>query len=255
MREEKYKNIIQEYCINEEKKEIENIECEYKERLDKYINNSAYRPACKYTYSEEVEGLWFNPTNIILENGFTFYHHSPEEILEFSLDKRGDFNFLLSQMNEDIGGNILDLNEYPSPFGNEKLYMVRQNGNHRAGVFRTIGLPFATAKIEKSKSNTWLYYSRGNTDFIKKLLKLFEKLDLIKEVNKVDIGKYEVTPKSGLAIWILPGDYCESAFSMVKDIQTRIKMIENLYPDHVEKIPKTLKSMLLLICILICKNC
>lgn len=154
-------------------------------------------------------------------------------------------------MNEDIDGYILDLNEYPSPFGNEKLYMVRRNGNHRAGVFRTIGLPFATAKIEKSKSNTWLYYSRGNPYFINKLLKLFEKLDLIKEVNEVDIGMYKVTPKSGLAIWILPGKDCESAFSMVKNIQTRIKMIENLYPDHVEKIPKTLKSMLLLIYILI----
>jgi len=236
------------------KKKIENIECEYRERLDKYINNSTYRPACKYTYSEEVEGLWFNPTNIILRNGFRFYHYSPEDILEFSLEKRGDFNFLLSQMNEDVSGDILDLNEYPSPFGNEKLYMVRRNGNHRAGVFRTIGLPFATAKIEKSKSNTWLYYSKGNPYFIKKLLKLFEKLDLIKEVI-VDIGEYKVTPKSGLAIWILPGNHCESAFSMVKDIQTRIKMIENLYPDHVEKIPKTLKSKLLLISILICKNC
>ena len=242
-----YKKKIKEYCINEGEKKTEDIKCKYKERLDKYIKDSVYEPACIYTNSEEVEGIWFKPTDIILRNGFTFYHHSPEEILQFSLKKRSEYKFLISQMNESQYGNILDLKEYPAPFTDEKLYMVRLNGNHRAGVFRTIGLPFVTARIEKPKSNNWRYCSPINPYFIEKLLKLFEKMDLLKEIKEVNFCEYEITPKIGLAIWILPGSYCKSIFSIIKDIRTRIKMIENLYPDSADKIPKILKSKLLLI--------
>lgn len=73
--------------------------------------------------------------------------------------------------------DYLDLTEYPSPVTNETIYMVRLNGNHRTGVFRTIGLPYVNANIGKINSNIWYY--KNDLSSIEKVLKLIQKLGLI----------------------------------------------------------------------------
>lgn len=254
MNEKHYEQIIKEYCLAEIKKEDVLLSQKYEDRLNKCINESVDTPACTYSDSLTIDKKWINPCNIFIKRGFTFYHHSPKEILEFSLEKRGDYSFLISQMNQYPHINILYLREYPSPFSEEKVYMVGHNGNHRTCVFRTIGLPFVTARIERPKSNKWIYYSPKNHYFIEKLFSLLKKLRLISNLRKIGIDIYEIVPETGLLIWILPRNDCSSIFDITKDIKSKIKSIENIYPDHADKIPHKLKSMFLIIYILSCKR-
>lgn len=253
MKNKQYIEMIKNYCIAEDKKKIDDIKGEYQERLDNYIYYSLYMPSRANCSTIEIDGLWIEPYKIILSNGFEFYHHSPKEIFEYSIKKRGDYEFLISQMNSEPHTNILDLKEYPSPFTQDKLYMVRLNGNHRTGVFRTIGLPFVTARIEKLNSNKWTYLVGGNIWFVEKFLNLLVKIKLIENYERRNSKKYIIIPKTGLAIWILPGNYCISIVKILKDIRKRIRLIENLYPDYKNKIPKKLRSKLLLLYILISK--
>ncbi|HFI0265717.1 TPA: hypothetical protein ACGOU9_002195, partial [Streptococcus suis] len=188
--------------------------------------------------------------SIILENGFQFYNHSPDDILEHSLEKRGDFEYLINQMNPDTSSDILHIREYPSPFFGDKLYMVQRNGNHRTGVFRTIGLPIVTASIEIPMSDQWIYYTDSYGSVVKRLFKFLKKIDLIEEFDIQD-DRYFFTPKSGLVIWILPNVGSGSIIEIVSKIKTRIRLLNNLFPDQSNQIPKKLKSKLLWLHILI----
>lgn len=244
MADSEYIDAIKTYCIEEEKKQVRDIEFEYEKRLERYIEGSLHNPSCTNSGKMETDNYWINPNKIILSNDFGFYHHSPEEILKFSLQKRGDYKYLISQMNDKSAASQLYLDEYPAPFTQDYLYMIGQNGNHRAGVFRTIGLPYVTAKISRITSNYWTYYTYS--PFHKNILYLFQELNLIKIID-YDSGKYTFIPLEGFAIWILPSNFIESIFETTRNIRNRIQLVENLYPEYCGQIPRLLKSNLLFI--------
>lgn len=243
-----YRKIVRNYCLGEMGKDASSVARGYQERLYDYIHYSLLEPDCWNCHAEAVNDLWIDPRDIVLANGFQFYHHSPKEILQHSLEKRGDYSYLFDQMNGGVRVG-LDLREFPSPFSENKLYMVRQNGNHRAGVFRAIGLPAVTGVVEVSRSDRWNYYG-GNCAPVGRYLMLLKSVGLIASVERDDFSGYTITPNSGLAIWILPGRYVQSTFSLVRDVGKRIELIERMFPDFANEIPRILKSRFLWVYVL-----
>ena len=241
---------IVDYCVNENNKNINLILPDYKARLNNYIKDSLYKPICYNLDYKTVNGKWINPNSIILESGFKFYHHSPDNILDHSIEKRGDFEYLINQMNPENSSDILHIREYPSPFFDDKLYMVKGNGNHRTGVFRTIGLPIVTASIEEPLSSQWIYYTDSFGCMVKKLFKFLKKIDMLEKFD-IQYDRCLFTPKSDLAIWILPDVESGSIIEIVSKIQTRIRLLDNLFPNQSNQIPEKLRSKLLWLYILI----
>lgn len=223
--------IIKDYCEKEEIKEEGEIREIYNNRLNEYIEGSVISPNCRNCLIEDKNSIWINPNKIILQNGFSFYHYKPEEILDFAILKRGDAKFLISQMSGPGIVDYLDLQEYPSPFTTESVYMVRMNGNHRTGVFRSINLPFVNANIGLSKSDKWKYKSYLDKKYIIKILNLFKEINLIDFFEEADYGEFIIKPTIGLSIWILPGNDCKTLCSAVKDIKYRLRLIEHVFEN------------------------
>lgn len=79
---------------------------------------------------------------VVLENGFSFYHHCEDDIVKFALENRENGKLHIESMSE------LYLAEYPAPNVSGRIFMVSTNGQHRRLVFVCLGLKTIEANIK-----------------------------------------------------------------------------------------------------------
>lgn len=242
MMNEKNKEIlIEKHCKLEADKEDKYVQEVYSSRMNAAINTSIIKPYC----IPIDEGLndrvveWISSNDILLEKGFGFYHHSPEEVINFAIENRGNFEYILKSMND------LYLEEIPNPFKNGYTYMVAENGQHRRMVYNCLDLPVVKASVYKTSGKSWKYYSRGYNHTVLKILVWLLDLGLINQIEKEDYKFFLIQGKNNIAPWILPNPEHGNLYKMIKDMKERITCLEKAFPDCNKEIPPILKSKLL----------
>ena len=83
-----YRKIVRNYCLGEMGKDASSIARGYQERLYDYIHYSLLEPDCWNCHAEAVNDLWIDPRDIVLANGFQFYHHPRKRFCNI-LSKKG----------------------------------------------------------------------------------------------------------------------------------------------------------------------
>lgn len=248
------KNIIRpsvdSYTLDQKSKVAnEALKNEYKNRLIQYINNSLFRPSFIYNdrdSDEWTEYIAVKSNDLYMNNDFTFYHHTPRKVLEYSIEQRGNADWLMQQMEE------LRVDEWPFPFSkdNRRVYIVGQNGNHRSALFRTIGLPEIMLN-RVTKINSFTIDEEKISSYPKDLINLLIRVGLL----QVHDGVYN--DRFGYLAWILPAPssfssnpYFPNLYTNANTIRTicaKVRWVnEVLNPDIPEKY-KFLESEFLLV--------
>lgn len=218
---------IKNHCEKEGKKSLQEVSVTYRRRLENVISREVREPycwpCCKPTNCSVVE--WINMSDYRKSEGFTFYHHSKESVLDYAISNRSNYNTHLYSMDR------LYFDEYPSPLGEGKVYLVSTNGNHRSVVFSCIGFKKVKANICKISNNSWLYYVKDNYYDVYKILLWLKSIDLISEFKLIEDRLYQIEGIRNIAGWILPDPSIGGVFKLFDDMQNRYMKLEKSFPE------------------------
>lgn len=221
---------LYEYCEQEKNKQKELIEREYTDRLNTAINLAVYKPYC-IPYVEggrSKKKEWININSFRLEYGFTFYHHSKSDLLEYAIKNRGNPDVHLYAMRDTDQVNV---DEFPAPGKTGKVYMISSNGNHRTLVFYSMGLKYIEANVQKIIDNKWRYYWKNQSPAAATVLTWFKKKGLINNITYIDKDTIIFDGKCNIAGWIMPSSESGSLFRMIREIKKRLKFIKQSFPE------------------------
>ncbi|WP_216402820.1 hypothetical protein [Arcanobacterium phocae] len=220
------KSVVKKHCSAEALRSEEETRLLYEKRLEWEINHSVIPPYCipEVDGSREHKREWISSDLFVLEQGFSFYHHSKAELLEFSVANRADADLHLNDMEN------LYLDEFPSPHGSDPVYMVSANGQHRRLVFACIGIPTIRGCVQKAPTSKWRYYWKEHNHAAAKLIIWFQHLGLISSTSLN--GERETLIIEGpdnLAGWLLPDAYLQSVSAMLSQVQARAEAINSRF--------------------------
>ena len=232
---------ICEKCKLEAARTEEDVLPEYKQRLDETISRAVIIPYCK----PYVEGgrhnqrMWIDTQSVALEEGFSFYHHSYDEVLSYSIDNRGESELLL----DDMSGVYVD--EYYAPNNKGKVYFISSNGNHRMLVYKAIGIPEVCANVQVVKDDLWRYYAPNIHSF--HILRRFAGIGLVEPIE-MNESNPELIFRSYMNIvpWILPtGNTGLTKFGALKEMKKRLKIVDECYGPFDESVIKKIDRVIL----------
>ena len=223
---EALERLVRDHCALEASRSEADVRREYQQRLESELENAVIPPYCfpQVEGGRKHEWEWLAPDSFVLKQGFSFYHHSKDDLLEFSITRRGDAELHLSAM-----GNLY-LDELPSPAGEESIYIVTSNGNHRRLVFACIGIPAIRARVQKAPTKRWGYYWQDRNHAAAKIICWFRQLGLIDEVLFDDDPETVfIEGRSNLAGWLLPSAKQRSVSSLLSEIQERADALDRRF--------------------------
>lgn len=211
-------------CLREaQRKPDSDLRNEYRHRLENEDNQRLVKPYCQPTRGrggyEHTE--WVATKDIFLESDFDYHHHSKDEILDYSIEHRGDYK----RHHDSMRGLWLD--EYPAPNDKGNIFFVGTNGNHRRLVYSCIGLPHSYAKVQALNENKWVYYSTNRSAF--RLLNFFFLYALIDWIERDDQNSCTFTASHPVTLWLLPDPNLGSLSNMFEDIKRRLESIESVF--------------------------
>lgn len=236
--------IIINLCSNALKTSDNEAKQNYQKNIDNEIDKSVRVPFCK-PFSEQPRQKireWVPSSEIRLEFGFDFYHHSKKEIIKYAVENRGNYNQLIDDMNG------LYLDEFPAPSINGKAYMVSVNGNHRRLVYSCIGLPKVSAEVQKISGNKWTFYWRGQNLNAKKLLIWLKYKGIIERIEKYPNDDFTlvISDASNISGWIIPDPALHDLNKMICDMQDRANLLKKSFSGLDDKVSSLLKSPIIL---------
>lgn len=218
----KEENIIIDHCRRASEISENDASLIYLQNIENEIDKSVRKPSCIPFSEQQGQEIceWVQSSEIRLEIGFDFYHHTKEEIVEFAVENRGNYNLLMKSMNG------LYLDEYPAPSASGKVYMVSVNGQHRRLVYSCIGLPKVFAQVQKTSGNQWsLYWNNQDTNTFK-LLKWLKYKGIVECIEKGEHDTLVISDASNISGWIIPNLHLNSLYQMINDMQERAKYLE-----------------------------
>lgn len=237
----KEENIIIEHCRKESEISENDASLNYLRNIENEINKSVREPYC-IPFSEQPRQKireWVLSSEIKLEVGFDFYHHTKEEIVEFATKNRGNYNLLLETMND------LFLEEYPAPSASGKAYMVSVNGQHRRLVYSCIGFPKVLAEVQKTSGNKWEFYWKKDKNAFK-LLKWLKYKGIVERIEKVNKNNFVISDANNISGWIIPNPNLNSLYRMIIDMQERAKYLKSSFNGLSNKVSLLFKHPFLL---------
>ncbi|MDE6626679.1 MAG: hypothetical protein K2K56_09990 [Lachnospiraceae bacterium] len=236
--------IIQKQCNIASKLSDNEARQSYLRNIENEIAKSVRQPYCK-PFSEQQRPKireWVTSSDIRLVSGFDFHHHKKDEIVDFAIENRGNYNLLIDDMND------LYLDEFPAPSASGKAYMVSVNGNHRRLVFSCIGLPIVSAEVQKTVGNKWRFFWRGQNLNAKKLLKWLKYKGIVERIEQYpdDMFTLVISDASNISGWIIPDPNLHDLKKMICDMQDRANILKNAFSGLDDKVSSLLKSPILL---------
>lgn len=238
----KEENIIIDHCRKASKISKNDALLDYQRTIEAELDKSVREPFCK-PFSEQPRQQiceWVQSSEIRLESGFDFHHHTKDETVEYAVEKRGDYNLLMEDMND------LWLDEYPAPSDSGKAYMVSVNGNHRRLVYSCIGLPKVFAHVQKTSGNQWRFFWRGQNANALKLLKWLKYKGIVECIERVNRDTLVISDASNISGWIIPDPDLKSLKLMIKDMQDRAEYLNRSFNGISKKVSLLLKNPFLL---------
>lgn len=237
-------NIIMQLCSNASKISDNEARQYYHRNIDNEIKKSVREPFCK-PFSEQPRQKireWVSSSEIRLVFGFDFYHHSQQEIVNYAVENRGNYNQLIDDMNG------LYLDEFPAPTATGKAYMVSDNGNHRRLVYSCIGLPKVSAKVQKISGNKWIFCWRGKNLNAKKILKWLKYKGIIERIEQYPNDDFTlvISDASHISGWIIPDPALHDLNKMIHDMQDRVNLLKKSFSGLDNKVSSLLRSRILL---------
>ncbi|MBN6778872.1 hypothetical protein JRG19_10055 [Pseudoclavibacter alba] len=174
---------------------------------------------------EQYQELWIDPSQVLFECDFSPYHHSPEEILDYCVQTRGDAELHLKSMPFSLY-NSLSVQELPTPPGMPPLYTIAMNGNHRRVVFETLGLPKVRALVDPCEPEWW----QARTNACREWVNVFHRVGLIPDIRERDDGSVTFADPSGLLGWVMPSTFPASTnvIRSANEIVCRLQSFESL---------------------------
>lgn len=218
-------SLVRQHCSTEATRpETEAVNL-YTNRLEREIAHSVYTPFCLPYIAEgrKNEWEWVDTNKVALKQGFSFYHHSRDQVLEYSVAHRGDADLHL----RDMDGLYLD--EFPNPLNSESVYMVSSNGEHRRLVFSCIGIPRIRACVQKAPTTIWRYYWKSQNRTATKIFLWFKQLGLITFIKKIEQETLIFEGPNNLAGWLLPDSQLGSISNMLDEIQARAEALDERF--------------------------
>lgn len=151
-----------------------------------------------------------------MNHSFSFHAHTPLEVLNYAIRRRGDADWLIQEMED------LRVRECPFPFSEDdrRVYMVGQNGNHRSALYKAIGLPdIMLNRVSRIESfNIDIYFIQR---YPINLINFLIQEGLLQEDN----GKYKDI--FGYLIWILP-DHRISYENQIIELCARARWVNKI---------------------------
>ncbi|MGT2715887.1 hypothetical protein [Streptococcus respiraculi] len=201
------------------------IESIFEKRLLHAKETSVIKPFCiPNGYAKLKEDIILND-EVVLENDFSFYHHSEDEIVKFALENRENIKLHIDSMSD------LYLDEYPAPNLLRRVFMVSTNGQHRRLVFECLGLERIRARIQfiKDKQRSWKYYFRKQNIPMNMVIEWLVSKGRIEKIEPLDSKTILIKDSSQLIPWILPDSEISSFSKIRKDILKRLQLIEKSF--------------------------
>lgn len=232
MDESELASYVQDYCRQQSSLTDEQVSSEFKRQFHHKSLRRALHPWCiPYSVSgRQITNKVVSPDQILEEINFDFYHHSPQEIIDYSIDIRKHPRIILS----DMDGLMLD--EFPGVAG-KHIYMISSNGHHRSFVFSTLGLKHVLANVQICNGNVWRYYIGRNIHQIRtgrSILRLFLQLGIISACDQdtIDQCEYHISGPYNVAGWILPElkEFITPAQAL-DESSKRLQYIERIYGE------------------------
>lgn len=234
---------IFEHCTEEATRPDEEASQLYRKRLEQEISCSLITPNCtpliRIPESEDVE--WVRRDRIAMKKGFSFYHHSQEKLLSYSMKHRGDPAIHVESMKD------FHLIEYPGVEENQSIYMVGDNGHHRSLVYACIGFLSVLAHVQKAPTRTWIFSMCKHKRSICKIVTWFSYLGLIERKTLRENNVVLFQGKHNLAACLLPNDNLNTLTAMLEDVQNRADAINSKFgldPELVKLFHSRVRSRL-----------
>lgn len=238
----KEENIIIDHCRKASEISDNDAYPNYLRNIEDEIDKSVKEPFC-IPFSKQPRPKiheWVQLSETRLDVDFDFYHHSKEEIVEFAIENKGNYNFLMKTMSG------LYLNEFPAPSASGKAYMVSINGNHRRLVYSCIGLPKVFAEVQKTSGNKWRFYWKEQDKNALKLLKWLKYKGIIECIEQVNDNTLVISDANNISGWIIPDPDLNSLYRMINDMQERAKYLKNSFNGLSNKVSLLFKHPFLL---------
>lgn len=217
------------FCQKEALRTEEEAYEEYEKRLNNIESKAIKSPHCTPYVKEgrKTEVEWIDNADVRLVQGFDFYHHKHEDILEYAVKHRGDYEEIFLSMKE------LYVDEFPAPNINGKAFMVSANGQHRRLVFGAIGLPRIKANVQKCSGTFWRYaFGNYNINVIKILIWLQEQGILEREDIRIsEDDTLLVRDKRNIIPWILPDPRKGTIYKLLLDMRERLCLLKTAFPE------------------------
>lgn len=201
------------------------LKIKFEERLLQAKQTSVKKPFCIPNGYENFEKKLVFNDEIVLENGFSFYHHSEDDIVKFAIENRENGKLHIDSMSK------LYLDEYPAPNVSGRIFMVSTNGQHRRLVFVCLGLKKIEAKIQfvKCKSRNWKYYFYKKNRPMEKVIEWLISKGRIEKIECLDGRTVLIEDNTQLIPWILPNSTISRFSKIRKDMLERLQFVEKSF--------------------------
>lgn len=201
------------------------LKIEFEERLLQAKQASVKKPFCIPNGHEKFKKELVLNDEIVLENGFSFYHHSEDDIVKFALENRENGKLFIESMSE------LYLDEYPAPNVSGRIFMVSTNGQHRRLVFVCLGLKTIEARIQfvERKNRNWRYYFHQKNLPMEMVIEWLISKGRIEKIERLDRSTFLIEDNTQLIPWILPNSEISSFSEIRKDMLERLNFVEKSF--------------------------
>lgn len=201
------------------------LKIEFEERLHQAKQASVKKPFCIPNGHEKVKKEFVLNDEIVLENGFSFYHHCENDIVKFALENRENGKLHIESMSE------LYLDEYPAPNFSGRIFMVSTNGQHRRLVFVCLGLKTIEARIQfvDRKNRNWRYYFHKKNLPMEMVIEWLISKGRIEKIERLDRSTFLIEDNTQLIPWILPNSEISSFSEIRKDMLDRLRFVEKSF--------------------------
>ena len=201
------------------------LKIEFEERLLQAKQTSVKKPFCIPNGHERFKKELVLSDEIVLDNGFSFYHHCEDDIVKFALENRENGKLHIESMSE------LYLDEYPAPNVSGRIFMVSTNGQHRRLVFVCLGLKKIEARIQfvERKRRNWRYYFHQKNLPMEMVIEWLISKGRIEKIERLDRSTFLIEDNTQLIPWILPNSEISSFSEIRKDMLERLQFVEKSF--------------------------
>lgn len=224
---------VREFCAQQATLDDETARSRYGQRLTAPFDRWVHEPLPfpledKSRRGPGPEGdttAWIDPRDVVVRATFHPYHHTPAEILTYTVENRGDPELHLRSMGD------LWVETYPTPGTRAPLLMVTTNGNHRRLVYAAMGIPAVRAHLSHNATDRWCVLQSAWGDGPNmRMLEVFTRLGLVRDVVEEcdEVGdRIEFTDPTRCVGWAWPASQ-GTPYMVATEVTNRMRALESI---------------------------